>query len=161
MRGRKPLPTAVHEMQGTYKKNPQRRRGSEPQPPPGAPECPGHLDDVAQEEWAMMCQILSDMGVLSKADRAALELYCQSYSDWRKACENVEKFGQVLVDTDGDQAQPAKRNPYDLIKERCGAACLRLLVEFGLTPSSRTRVSATSTKEDDPLAEYLRHRQSA
>jgi phage terminase small subunit len=45
-------------------------------------------------------------------------------------------------------AVEARRNPFDIIRERTAASCARLLAEFGLTPSSRTRLSVQPKQEE-------------
>ena len=153
-RGRKPKPTAVKEMSGTFEKNPKRRNTKEPTAPPGAPECPDHLNDLAKVEWWYMSSVLDEMGLLSRADRAALEIYCQTFAQWREACDMVAKHGAVIQMKTKAGVQP-KRNPFDLIRERTGQTCARLLAEFGLTPSSRSRVHVEKKATDD-FAEFLR-----
>ena len=147
-RGPKPRPTAINIAAGTYDKNPNRRRDAEPDPPKGYPECPGTLDEVAQIEWWYICGLLDEMGILSLADKSALELYCHTYSEWRKACESVAKYGAVLVNRSGDKVD-AKRNPFDVVRERNAQMCAKLLAEFGLTPSSRARVEVRQKPKDD------------
>lgn len=141
-RGPKPKPTQFHVLHGTFDKNPQRSRDDEPVAPAGVPDCPDHLDELAQQEWKRVSQLLAEMNILTLADRAALELYCHSYSEWRKACVQVGKYGAVLIQKHGDKID-ARRNPFDIVRERNAKACERLLAEFGLTPSSRSRVHAT------------------
>lgn len=104
------------------------------------PECPEHLDEIAKIEWWHITGILQEMGLLTKCDCSALEIYCHTYSEWRKACDEVAKYGAVLVQRRGEIVE-AKRNPHDVIREKSAASCVRLLAEFGLTPSSRSQVS--------------------
>ncbi len=40
------------------------------------------------------------MGLLSKADRAMLEIYCVTYSRWRRAIDNLAKYGDMIVTKD-------------------------------------------------------------
>ena len=99
---------------------------------------PAHLNQVAQNEWKTICKSLETVDLLNVADRSALELYCQTFSGWRHACEMVAQQGAVIqVTTSGGTF--AKRNPYDIIRERNAAQCARLLRDFGLTPTSKNR----------------------
>ena len=95
MRGRPPVPKAINELRG----DPGRRRRyeKEPEAPSGIPDCPEHLDNIAKAEWFATASILKDMGLLSRADRAALEMYCSAYSRYRKAAEHVAKYGEVIL----------------------------------------------------------------
>lgn len=147
-KGRKPKPSHILEMAGAYNLNPNRRRPNEPKASPAPPRCPQHLDRLAKAEWKKICTILKDLGILSSADRAGLELYCQTYSQWRDACEKVAKHGSVLQVKTRSGIIP-KRNPFDIIRERNAVVCTRLLVEFGLTPSARTRIEVQQQQDDN------------
>ena len=83
MKGRKPKPTIVRQLEG----NPGKRaiNDREPVPPDGIPDCPEHLDDEARAEWFRTSKVLKEMGLLSKADRSALAAYCVAYSRWVEA----------------------------------------------------------------------------
>ena len=73
-RGRKPKPTSLKILAG----NPGHRALNvhEPAAPEGIPECPDFLGDEARAEWDRICQVLLDMGMLTRADRTALSAYC-------------------------------------------------------------------------------------
>ena len=148
MRGRKPIPSHLQLLKGAYDKDPQRENKREPVAPPEPPPCPDHLDELAKIEWWHICGVLDELGLLSRADRAALEIYCQTYSQWRQACEQVSRYGAVLVQKNKQGAVEARRNPFDLVRERTATACTRLLAEFGLTPSSRTRLSVEPQQKE-------------
>ena len=139
-RGRKKIPTAIQELRGAYKKNPQRRNLNEPESIKEKPRCPKYLDDIAKAEWKVLCGILEQLGVLSKADKTALVMYCQTYSEWRKAADMCQQYGawQVKKDTKGELI--TKRHEWDRIREQTQEACRKWLVEFGLTPSARSRI---------------------
>jgi P27 family predicted phage terminase small subunit len=158
MRGRKPLPTSIHELHGSFQKDPQRRRDKEPEPIEGVPECPEYLTGHAREEWGRIVSILAGMRLANRSDVAALELYCRAYGDWRDACEKVAKLGQVLF-TKKNSEPIVRRNPFDIVREKNAALCLKLLTEFGLTPSSRTRCQVQGGDGPDPFAEFLRQRE--
>src|SRR5438128_12468305 len=119
MRGRKPKPTKLKIMTGNPGKRPLNKR--EPKPRAGAPVCPTQLDAKAKALWKRIADQLAAMGLISQADGVALELLCDAYSQWREA----RKEGQ-------SGAEPWKR-----VKS--------MLAEFGLTPSSRSRLAV------DPL----------
>jgi P27 family predicted phage terminase small subunit len=109
----------------------------EPNAPTGAPDCPEYLDDLAKAEWDAICGILSDMGLLSRADKTAIELYCEAYSRYRKAQATVAKVGAVIL-------SPEKKyplvNPYHTIMRQAAKDCKELLIQFGLTPSARSKM---------------------
>src|SRR5436190_8755005 len=135
MRGRKPKPTSIRMLEG----NPGKRalNDREPTPPQGVPDCPNYLDDEAKAEWFRTAKVLKDMGLLSLADRAALAAYCTCYSRWLHAEEQVKKFGAIVKSP--EKGFPMK-SPYLVIADQAMEAMRKFMVEFGLTPSSRSRI---------------------
>jgi phage terminase small subunit len=69
---RNPIPTAVHELRGSFDKNPQRRRNGEPQPKGGIGPAPEHMDEFEQAVWDELVD-LAVPNVLGDADRILLE----------------------------------------------------------------------------------------
>ncbi len=149
VRGRKPMPSAIKELRGDYDKNPQRRNKKEPKPPSGIPNAPRYLDRLAKNEWRQTCKLLAAMNVLSSADRSALTFYCQTYSEWRKAIAYCEKYGAWTIGKDSNGNTTTTRNEWDRIRERCADSCRKWLIEFGLTPSARTRLQVTEETKDE------------
>jgi len=135
MRGRKPKPTALKTLEG----NPGKRRinDREPEAPHAVPDCPEHLDDVARAEWFRTAKVLMDMGLLTLADRAALAAYCVAYSRWVHAEQQVKKYGTVVKSP--TKGFPMK-SPYLTVADQAMESMRKLMVEFGLTPSSRSRI---------------------
>jgi P27 family predicted phage terminase small subunit len=80
---------------------------------------------------------LSDMGLLTLADRAALTAYCIAYSRWVDAEAMVKKFGTIVKSP--EKGFPMK-SPYLSIADQAMETMRKFLVEFGLTPSSRSRI---------------------
>ena len=144
-RGRKPRPTALRELEGYFKKNPDRRNTLEPEAPSTRPDCPEHLTGKAADEWELMCDILAELNILSSVDATALAIYCQTYSEYLKAAEMCERYGAWQVTQGKDGEVMTKRHEWDRVRERNAEACRKWLMEFGLTPSSRSRVQANKT----------------
>src|SRR5947208_16259410 len=135
MRGRKPKPTSLRVLEG----NPGKRalNDREPIAPAGVPDCPDHLDDEAKAEWFRTCATLREMGLLSKADRAALAAYCVAYSRWVTAERQVRQYGTIVKSP--NKGFPMK-SPYLVIADQAMEMMRKYLVEFGMTPSSRSRI---------------------
>ncbi|MFN0055552.1 MAG: phage terminase small subunit P27 family [Planctomycetales bacterium] len=135
MRGRKPKPSVIRILEG----NPGKRalNDREPTPPGGIPDCPEYLDDEAKAEWFRTAKVLSDMGLLSQADRTALAAYCTAYSRWVHAEEQVKKFGSIVKSP--EKGFPMK-SPYLTVADQAMETMRKFMVEFGLTPSSRSRI---------------------
>lgn len=151
MRGRKPKPTALKILDG----NPGRRplNDSEPVPAQGTPDCPEWLDAEAKAEWARIVPELEFMGLLSKVDRPALAAYCKAWSRWVHAEEQVAKYGEIVKSP--EKNFPMK-SPYLTIADQAMESMRKLMVEFGLTPSSRCRIKVPRDGEGtDELDEFL------
>ena len=86
------------------------------------------------------------MGLLSRADKTAIELYVQAYSRYRNAEENVRRFGEVII-------SPKNRypmvSPYVSVLNKNLETCRKMLIEFGLTPAARARMRIQVEKEDE------------
>lgn len=134
-RGRIPNPKAINDLRG----DPGRRRRyeKEPTPPTGIPSCPDYLDEIAKGEWSEIVGILKDMNLMSLADGRLLEIYCTSYSRWRRALVNVAKYGEVILDK---KSGKLVTSPYAHIASRMQEEMRKCLLEFGMTPAARSRM---------------------
>lgn len=143
MAGRKPLPTKLKVLRGNPGRRPLNDR--EPVPEQAIPECPPELDAVAAAEWARVCPELAAVGVLTRLDRSALAAYCQSWSQWIHAIEKLKTTGPVVKAPSGFPIQ----NPYFAIANSALKQMKAFLTEFGMTPSSRSRVHAGEPPADN------------
>ena len=151
-RGRKPKPTAMKELEG----NPGGRalNDREPAPPKKAPRCPGWLEDEAKKEWRRMSGVLEAMGLLTEMDMAAFAGYCQAYARWKEAEEFLTQHGSIVRTPNGYLQQV----PQVSIAQTNEKIMLKFCEQFGLTPSSRSRIVADAEGggEEDELEELLR-----
>lgn len=115
------------------------------------PPAPDYLDDIAREEWSKMGAKLLAAGLLTPLDESALAAYCQAFSRWRRAEEKVSQTGEIVRTPNGMLVQ----SPYMQIANRAHDQMMKVLVEFGMTPSSRTRVRASKRQTANPLEKYL------
>jgi P27 family predicted phage terminase small subunit len=135
MKGRKPTPTMLKVLSGNPGKRPLNEH--EPVAPQGVPEPPAWLDAEAKAEWDRVTADLAGMGLLSRADRPALTALCVAWSRWVEAEAQVKKFGTVVKSP--EKGFPMK-SPYLSIADQALETMRKLMVEFGLTPSSRSRI---------------------
>lgn len=149
MRGRKPKPTEMKKLEG----NPGKRglNKKEPKPAAGAPVAPNHLTGAARTEWKRLTVELGEMKLLSKVDRAELSLCCSAWAMYVKACNKIVKEGEVITSDKGGLYQ----NPWVAIRNRSMEQVHKFYAEFGLTPSSRSRVHVDTPGEEDEMAGYL------
>ena len=143
VRGRRPKPTKLKILEGNPGKRPLNEH--EPKPKPITPACPRWLSPVAKKEWKRIVPELENLGLLTCVDGAALEGYCQSYARWVEAEQFMVKHGTIFKTPSGyiqQVPQVAIAQKYlNIVKAFCG--------EFGLTPSSRSRVDVKASAKDD------------
>jgi P27 family predicted phage terminase small subunit len=145
--GRRPKPTRLKVIAGNPGKRPL--NAHEPRPEPRAPKCPSHLTGKARAEWRRMSKHLFDLGLLTDIDRAALAGYCQAYGRWVEAEEALAKHGIVVRSPSGFPMA----SPFLAIANKALEQMHRFGIEFGLTPASRSRVSAVPPQRaDNPFA---------
>jgi len=151
-RGRKPKPTALKVLEGNPGKRPLNK--NEPKPEKKAPRCPSWLEPEAKKEWRRMSKQLEELGVLTQVDAAAFAGYCQAYARWKEAEEFLSKHGTIFKTPSGYIQQVPQvsiaQTYLKIMKDFCS--------EFGLTPSSRSRINVNSevTETDDLMEKMLR-----
>lgn len=151
MRGRKPKATAIARLDGNPGKRPL--NDAEPQPLPGA-EPPEHLGGEAGLKWAELAPRLEELGILSQIDADLLAMYCQFYGRWVEAERHLAEEPLVLTGVQGGVYQ----NPWLQIANKATEQMHKLGAEFGLTPSSRTRIKVEESPKLSPLAEFARRK---
>lgn len=143
-RGRKPKPTAVKKRAG----NPGKRKlgkKTEPKPKVAAlPEPPEHLAELGKQCWEYYAEHLHKLGLLSTIDLFAFEGFCFNYGRYVEAELAIEEEGAVL-----ETFSTWKKNPWVDIGRAARNDCLKFATEFGLTPSSRTRIDVVPPKPED------------
>ena len=130
-----PKPTALKILNGSAAHDRKRINAEEPQPDALAtvPNPPPYLPLVgrARKAWDDLASQAVKMRVLTDADLATLALTCRAIAEYE-----------------------ASRHD-DMSWRRADAAWKRILVglrEFGLSPSSRTRIHAAPKGNDDAMA---------
>jgi P27 family predicted phage terminase small subunit len=151
MRGRKPKPTFLKLVQGNPGKRALNR--DEPAAPPAIPKPPASLSRAAKREWKRSAQLLKDSGLLSHLDRNTFALYCQTWAQWIEAQEQIAQHGMLVRAPSGYPMQ----SPYIGIANGLAKKLIQMSAEFGLTPSSRSRIRLTDDKPVDALEEFLAH----
>ena len=115
--------------------------------------CPDFVQGEARREWARMSQLLADANLLTEVDRTALAAYCQAYGRWVDAERKLRQTGPVIKSPSGYPIL----NPYVSIVKGYFAQLSKMMVEFGMTPSSRSRLRIEQPdKQEDPLDTFLR-----
>lgn len=166
-RGPNPLPSNVHQLRGNPSKKSAVQLTDSLQPEINIPGCPQHLLKEAKKEWKRITPILEQYGLVSKLDRAALSSYCQSWAllvyveerirrnmeladKKRIECEaRGEEYkggdGLVEVTSNGNTIY----SPYWVMRNRAHYAIERALINFGLSPAARGRVTPSTRLQKD------------
>lgn len=137
MRGRKPTPRNLRVIKGTQR--PDRINEDEPKVPVSIPSPPEHLSTDEADVFIVTARKLARMRVMTDADVDALSIYAVLFIRWREAVARVREQGMMVRSPNGHPIQ----NPYLSIANKAQSEMLKILSEFGLTPSSRTRVKVT------------------
>lgn len=141
-----PIPTAIKELRG----NPGKRalNADEPQPEKlfELPECPDHIGAWGKREWDRVGPKLIKMGLLAETDLQTFEAYCLNVQLMIEAREEIQRHGMLVMGARG-----RVRNPAIAAFSAASTAVRGFASEFGLTPSSRTRIKLPSD-DADPLA---------
>ena len=140
--GRKPKPTNLKLIQGTYR--PDRANPSEPKPKAIIPPCPKFLQGDARKQYGKMAKKLARIGLMTELDDMALSMLCQAWAEYLEATEQVKKSGILVKSPNGFPVL----NPYLIVANQALKKVRSLLSEFGMTPGSRSRIHAAATSED-------------
>ncbi len=146
MAGRRPKPTKLKLLQGTQRSDRINRR--EPDPKSEIPSCPKHIQGESRREWKRITKELGALGLLTRVDRAAIAAYCDAYGRWTEAASKLSEKGLLVKAPSGYPIL----NPYLSIINSALDQMRKFLTEFGMTPSSRTRINVAKKNEDEDNA---------
>ena len=144
--GRPKKPTEISMLDGNPGKRPLNDEA--PRFEKGIPACPELLTDEAREEWDYISKILDGAGLLTMADKTALESYCQAYKTWVTAVREMSKPGGMVITCESGYAQVS---PWVSIASGAQKEIKNYLSSFGLTPSARVSLKVP---QDTPETEY-------
>ena len=136
--------TELKVLKGTFRKH---REGA------GGPLCecneiplpPDFLSEEALKEWNRIAPKLYEAGLLTSMDRTAFAIYCQAYGRYRQALSEMQGQELVISTKAGNQV----RNPLLRIADQAAELLLKVAKQFGMTPASRSKVSAKQKKTKD------------
>jgi P27 family predicted phage terminase small subunit len=151
--GRRPAPTALKMLRGNPSKTPFNKNEPKPERPTASFDIPpAELagDALACAEWARVAPIVRVCGLISKAESGVLLVLCQQWSRYLEAHAKVQQLGMIVKKPSG----VPMINPYMSVSDRALAQCLKLWQELGLTPSSRSRLSAIPAGDMPELSKW-------
>lgn len=154
MKGRKPTPSNIRLLHGNPGRRPLPKQ--EPKLQPKLLVAPPGLSKEVHLVWRRLARQLTAAGVSTELDSLALRALCESYVTWQQACERVRKSSLVIALRNSDgRVIGSYQNPYLSVANRAFDQFTKMLAEFGMTPSSRTRVKTAEGKTGDAHAKDL------
>lgn len=152
MPGRPRKPTHLKLVSGTAQ--PCRTNKNEPKLRREIPSPPSHLSDKAKSAWGYVSTLTDEMGILTRADRLALEGLCESYAEVCAHREALRKRGSWTYETT-NAAGGVMHRPFPEVAMLSDAdrRFQSWLVKFGLTPADRSRVSAADDSARNAFAD--------
>jgi len=141
-RGPKPMPKVVHIAQGNRSKKPAHELRDTISPEVEIPKCPAHLLPLAKKEWKRISPQLEKLGLVTGMDMAALSAYCQNYARWVGAETKLKELGdEGLVEV--TKSGYRQMSVWLQVSNRALEQMHKFMSEFGMSPSSRSRVTAS------------------
>lgn len=151
------IPTKIKRLHGDIHK--ERWNKKEPIPESAIPSCPDKLDGAAKYEWKRITKELFQLGILSRIDRADLAAYCSSYARWMECEDKIKELKTKNPDSLGVLYKTTNGNliisPLLSVLKGEREACHKFLVEFGMTPASRTRINVEKKNDEDEFEKFL------
>jgi len=144
--GRKPEPAALTLIKGNPSKKPLK---SCPQPTPIAPKIPPWLPTEAKKRWKEIGPELERLGLLTVVDGLAFSMMLNHYSLAVEAAREIKRIRRELR-KEGKKQHPLitkderglyRKHPLHQILCDHSETFKSYMPEFGLTPSSRSRLS--------------------
>ena len=98
-----------------------------------------------------MGEQLVRLGLLTTIDRSAFAAYCVVYSRWLEAEKALRTTGPVVRSPSGHPML----SPFYTVANQSLTQMRAYLIEFGMTPSARSRISLKDGEQTDPLEDFL------
>jgi len=135
-RGPKPTPRNLRLIKGSDR--PVRMNPDEPIVKVSIPDPPDYLGPDEAAVFIEMGGKLARMRVMTEYDTDALSIYAVNWVRFLQADAKVREMGLIVKSPKNYPIQ----NPFLAISNRAQKTCLNIGAEFGMTPSSRTRVQS-------------------
>ena len=153
-RGPAPKPSNLKVLNG----NPGKRKINSDEPQfeisEKVPSAPSTLGKIGKKEWRRLAPHIHKIGLLTVADYKTFEAYCASFELYVSAKEKVEVYGLTDETDKGNVIQ----RPEVGIMNTALKNMKSYAQEFGLTPSSRTNMTAKQLIDtDDPIATLIKN----
>ncbi len=129
------MPAAVRDIRSA--KKPPTAADDAPVLPVKVPKAPPKLTPAEAAVFNSTARILVGMRVMNEGGLDALVLYSINWVEAMDAHEHIRDEGAIVPGVKGHPVM----NPWLAVRRKAEDRCLKIMVEFGLTPSAMTRVS--------------------
>ena len=129
------MPTAMLKANGTYEpgKHGQRLEAE------GTPSTP--TVQSANETFDWLVKKLDDLGVVAEVDAMALQMLADAWEDYQVARNVIKEQGPTYSTTTAQGDLMWRPRPEVLMMNQSWAKVEKMMVQFGLTASSRAKIS--------------------
>jgi P27 family predicted phage terminase small subunit len=149
-RGRRPTPTALHKLRGTFNPTKHKRdRQGEPVAVGDLTDAPPDLTDAQQDIWTY-CIANAPPGVVKLIDSDILKAWVTCVDT-----HNTARLMQARLDKDANLKLLIKgpfglvESPYIRIMDNCAKTMIRLAQELGFSPAARPRLKTDAPADAD------------
>lgn len=135
--GPRPLPKNVREIRGARRAPSAVPEEDEIPFVVKIPSPPDYLTPEETDIFVTTARKLADMRVMNESCVDALVIYCRNWITAREASQRLAESGGMILKA--PSGYPIV-NPFLGIRRKAEDACLRIMCEFGLTPSALTQI---------------------
>jgi len=147
--GRKPLPKSLKVLKGTFQKCREAKNVIEPM---GKALDPEWIAKRAKHYCDYYRPMMEKLGILTDADQPAFGAFCDAIARLEAINKILDRDGLILQGVTG----PVKHPGFAIAKE-CWLVIKNFSTEFGMTPSSRSRVSVPKPEPKNEFEEFLKN----
>ena len=145
-------PARLHKRKGNFR--PSRHEGVEPKVE--KPIKPKGMSRRADMLWKYLTDLLKGHGLLTKLDRTALQLLCDSFELYSGAMDEIESTGLMVEEGTEKSGFRTVPNPAIKVRDTAWGQIHKMCREFGLTPSARCGLKSSSNADtQDFLGDVL------
>ena len=150
MAGRKKIPTELKKVRGTLRKSRELENQMQVKKIDGLPLAPEWLSDIGKNQFNIVSKQLNDLGMLYEVDITLIIAYANSMALHIESEIELRKTGRIMVYRDeNNKPKHAQIVPLQTVSKQALEAALKIGVQFGLTPSARTKINAPKIEVKD------------
>lgn len=138
--GRPPKPTAVRIAEGMRGHRPLNE--NEPDPAPGLPDMPTGLSTWGRKLWTSTVEELDRLNLLTIVDGGAFEAAIIGADTAHESDRRIRLLLQKINRGKGEQEDYYRLSIMNSVSKKGWQQFKSFAVEFGMTPASRTRLTA-------------------